>query len=739
MKNNSKIIIFICTFLISGLLILNYPNDNTFSFLASDCVTSNHKETIGEDGSVTIDQTSGYEGAFLYSKVFNLRKGHYLLNVSYQSAKDNAIIINTNLGQIHNQILPATSTTTTAKIEFSLPQDCDTVQFISIYNGSGSISIYSMNLTGSVPFYTDAVFLGCLTIFLGICLYIYLKNRKMIIKNNSSEIIGIIFIAVIIFSSYPLFTDYLIGGHDINFHLARIEGIKDGLLNGQFPVDIYPQINFGYGYLGTLYPNLFLYFPAILRILGVSMVLSYKTFLIVINISTLLITYYSLRKMSCTKYAAAFASIVYLLLPYRLTNLYIRAALGETLALIFLPLMISGIYQICLGNKKKWFLLAFAFTGLIHSHILSILICIGICVILIAFYSKKILLEKRWLELLKAAFATLLMNLWYLVSFLYYFKGNFNSGALHINFSEQTIFPQQLFQTLITVGSTKISALGSYNEMPQTIGLIGFFSIVTLLLFLIYDKEQKNSLYQFSTVLFGLTMIFLFAITTLFPWEALQKIGIINRMIGMIQFPWRLLGFIGAFISVTLGILFDRKNCFTKYKLFIYSGLIISLLFGSSILMDVYTNQEISFTKISGGYTHTAPDDYLPKGTTKDTFTVTSPIVSSQKDISIESYEKRNTTIHFTYRCNTSNGYIDLPIMYYKGYKAYDGNKNMTIVRSPENRVRILLNKTETSSTITVSRQINPVFIISIIFSFLVTFGLLFFIFNLSRKETRKI
>ncbi|RDU23866.1 DUF6541 family protein [Anaerosacchariphilus polymeriproducens] len=738
MKKNSTIIIFICALIVGGLLMLNYPSDNTYTFSASDCVTSNHKETTGEDGTVTIDESSGYKGAFLYSKVLNLRKGHYLLNVSYQSDKDNTIIINTNLGQVQNQVLPASSTAASAEIEFTLSQDCDTVQFISIYNGSGSITIHNMNLTGSVPFYTDAIFLGFLTIFLGICLSLYFKKRKILVRSNNSEIIGFIFIAVIIFASYPLFTDYLIGGHDINYHLSRIEGIKDGLISGQFPVDIYPQINFGYGYLGTLYPSLFLYFPAILRILGVSMALSYKTFLVIINISTILITYYSLRKMSCTKYAAAFASIVYCLMPYRLTNLYIRGALGETLALIFLPLMISGIYQICLGNRKKWFLLAFAFTGLIHSHILSVLICIGICAILTAFYMKNILKEKRWLELLKAAFATLLLNLWYLISFLYYFKGNFNSGAFHINFSDQTIFPQQLFQTLITAGSTKISSLGSYNEMPQTIGLIGILSIFIILLYLIFDKDKKNELIHFSTTLFGLTMVFMFAITTLFPWETLQKIGVINRVIGMIQFPWRLLGFIGAFIAVTLGVLIDRKNRFTKYKLFISSGLAISLLFGSSILMDTYANQEISFTKISGGYTHTAPDDYLPKGTTKDTFNVTTPIVSSEKNISIESYEKRSTTIHLTYSCNTTNGYIDLPIMYYKGYKAFNENRSLTVVKSPENRVRVLLNETVTSSTITVSRQMNPVFIISIIFSFVFTIGLLFYIFNIYRKESQK-
>ena len=48
--------------------------------------------------------------------------------------------------------------------------------------------------------------------------------------------------------------------------LARINGIYEGLRTGQFPVQINPVQLGGYGYLpGSMYPQLFLYFPAILK------------------------------------------------------------------------------------------------------------------------------------------------------------------------------------------------------------------------------------------------------------------------------------------------------------------------------------------------------------------------------------------------------------------------------------------------------------------------------------------
>ncbi len=60
---------------------------------------------------------------------------------------------------------------------------------------------------------------------------------------------------------YPLFSGTIGFGHDLNFHLYRIEGIKDGILSGQFPVRIHPTHNNGYGYItASVYPELFFVF-----------------------------------------------------------------------------------------------------------------------------------------------------------------------------------------------------------------------------------------------------------------------------------------------------------------------------------------------------------------------------------------------------------------------------------------------------------------------------------------------
>lgn len=131
----------------------------------------------------------------------------------------------------------------------------------------------------------------------------------------------------------------------MSFHLGRIIGIRDGLLSGQFPVRIYPFQYYGAGCESTLfYPDLFLYIPALLCLAGVSLVSAVQIFGIFIHLGAAWIMYYSARKMGGSRTTGMLCSIIYILCRYFGHNLYIRFALGETLAMCFFPLAIAGFY-----------------------------------------------------------------------------------------------------------------------------------------------------------------------------------------------------------------------------------------------------------------------------------------------------------------------------------------------------------------------------------------------------------
>ena len=71
-------------------------------------------------------------------------------------------------------------------------------------------------------------------------------------------------------------------------------------------------------------------FPGSLRTLGVSVQLSYHLYVLAVQMLTAGIAFYSFRQMFSHNKTALLGSVLYLLNPYRLQNLYWRAQWGST-------------------------------------------------------------------------------------------------------------------------------------------------------------------------------------------------------------------------------------------------------------------------------------------------------------------------------------------------------------------------------------------------------------------------
>ena len=62
-----------------------------------------------------------------------------------------------------------------------------------------------------------------------------------------------------------------------------------------------------------------------------------------------------------------------MLCPYRLANIYVRATLAESVAMVFFPLLIWALYEVLVRDEKKWPLLAAAMTGI---FLCSVIVCL---------------------------------------------------------------------------------------------------------------------------------------------------------------------------------------------------------------------------------------------------------------------------------------------------------------------------------------------------------------------------
>ena len=178
-----------------------------------------------------------------------------------------------------------------------------------------------------------------------------IEKENCVVKKDK-WLMALICIMGICITSLPLLGSVIYNANgaaqDTFFHTQRIWSIKNALEAGQFPVRVYSEIYNGYGYgAPLLYPELFLYIPAILCMIGVPLSVSYNFFLIMVNAATIIIAFYSYKQITKSAFVGVMAALMYTLSTYRMLDLYTRGSMGEFLALIFCPLVLIVIVFRC--------------------------------------------------------------------------------------------------------------------------------------------------------------------------------------------------------------------------------------------------------------------------------------------------------------------------------------------------------------------------------------------------------
>lgn len=682
-------IIFLCTVI---LVILASDESKRPLILTGDNL---RRDTGSLDGStLSISSDSGYQGRLAYTWNYMLEKGNYTLGIEYHTDSAEHILYVRDNGSttIAHSLNPAY---TYEEIPLVLEKDSQEILIELYYSGTGALSVSSIQLAPQERFYQDAYFLITLFLLLNIIGIFVVCNQSFRKLPRDSKMILFGLLAVSFAASIPLLNSYLNWADDLCYHLIRIEGIKDGLLDGQLPVIIYPEGLYGNGYLNCMYPNLFLYIPAVIRLFGVSMANSYKFLVILFHILTAFITYSSVKSISSSRKAAFLAAILYVLCPYRLTNVYARGALGEFLAMTFMPLLFAGLYHVLLSKREKWWMLVLGISGLIQTHILSAVLGGLFCFVFGLLCIVSVIREKRYIEIMKAVTITVLCNLWFLVPFVYYYtKGNLWTSALDwCNYSEYSLNLSGLFGTL-HASDYRMLSLG----LP--IAFCAAFALFSLLF-----EPKKDSITRYASYMFIAGCICTFMVINQFPGWPLMNIGAISFLLRNIQFAWRLLGPASILLIMPGCILLYRSNAIMPYR----KGLFL-LLAGITVLSSTryqpddfaYKNYYDTFTvghesKLrgipKGDNTIVYPYEWRPYGTI-ETELSTSPSVSNDTTATVFDYQRSGTTHTVTYSCTQAGQILSLPAVYYAGYEAYseNGDKLLFEINAENNTIQINLN-----------------------------------------------
>lgn len=677
---------------------------------------SDGRLTYFDDGAIGMEG-QGADEIEIVNDLLHLGSGAYDINVMYDSISnydsvntdnsagyiifytDNPRVLRANTVYLHDGINHVRS-----RLWIRMGSGTNPVHLAVRFHGDGKLAIRNIYINEKRAYRV----INCLAVilfFVAVDLFYYYFIRRDSTSHNLHKRYVVAGITVTtVFSSITFFSDYLFinWGHDLYFHLSRIISLANAMKEFQIPHRIQFEMLNGYGYASPLYyGEFFLLIPAVLYNFYVPVQTCYQFFVVCVNFTTCVISYWCFEKMSQDDRKAFLGAFVYTLSSYRLTDVMVRAAVGEYTALMFYPLLIYGFWVLYGKEKnekiymKEYLPIVISATGIINSHTLSCEMILLFVIPYVLINIKKTLNKNIFVALIKSVIFTVMLNLWFIVPFLQSMAMNIRV-ADHENLrriESSGVSLAQIFGIFHTAYGTDIPG-GAKGEMPLSLGVailigIGVFGVLYIKKEeweIPYDKKMKTALY---CLVFGMAAVFLSS--DLCKWDNLINMNKnLARLTGTVQYPWRYLGIAAAlFTTMTvcaLQIVEDhagRKKC---------NGIILAIVAGTVLtegyfmteyvdLQDeikVYSESDVGTMTIMGG-------EYLLSGTDWELYKDTrAEGGESVKDIAFHYDKKGKYDLTYTNAGNQAS-YVDLPLHAYENYHAYDESCNELALELGEN------------------------------------------------------
>ncbi len=479
---------------------------------------------------------------------------------------------------------------------------------------------------------------------------------KEYFKKNENRIVWLISIITLLIACSPLISRYCINGHDIDYHLLRIESLKAGILMGKPFLKVNVLFFGGAGYASSMfYPDFLLYIPAILRAAGVSINASYHIFVTICFILCYYSMYYSISRMLRSKYAGLISAVLVTLCQYHMDDIYVRSAVGEYTAFIFIPLVLYGIYDLLYEGMKKPWILGTGFAGVLLCHTSSFVMCllfaIAACLIKIKVFKNTDIMKRLIFTAVVTAGVTCV---YWLPMMEQLFDTSFYVSTPWIEPSTEAVNFASIF----------------FNSFPS----LGILVVVFCLPRVLLKKEGENrNIIEFADYLIIAGILFSLIASDLFPWERLGK------YLSFIQFPWRFFIMASVLFAMADGIILyltARKFALDKYDIPLEGTFAVIVLIVCGIF--AYGNLSVNdqgYYDYSDDYYDYKPftanviaGEWLPESViSKETLVRESERMTADNGELVDFTRIKNTVIA---DISGKYKYIDVPFIYYKGYEA---------------------------------------------------------------------
>lgn len=548
---------------------------------------------------------------------------------------------------------------------------------------------------------------------------------------------------VCVWACFPLWEQGLFWsvGEDHKFHWIRIVSLAQGLADGQFPVRLYTDMLNGYGYATPLYYcDLFLYLPALLYNCMVPLQLCYKIYVALATAATAGFCYGALRRMTVARGTAVAGTALYLLANYRLVNIYFRGAVGEYTAMVWLPLVILGMYGIYTTEKpawRAWLPLAAGVAGLVQCHVLSLEMTLIFLVLFALLCAPKTFRKARLLAIFKAAGVSVGLSAWFAVPMLdsmltQRVQVNENIGLW--NFQAQASSLGEMLALFPNMETTS-----SRGSLGAALALGALLAVVVLLGRGAWQHKEKTlqGVLHYSVLLGGVAVVLAW---DKFPWDALLSHLYqtqAHRLATAVQFPWRYLTIASVCLAVATAAALELLR---RYKRALYAPALSVLLSAAVVVSGMMYHTVYQLRDLDPCYTLSENDrnvvgvgEYLLSREVDLNYPRPQP---QDEALLVKWYDKTQGAAHITLE-NTgdSEASVALPIFHYNHYRAVDAQGAPWPLTTDENGLIVLTVPGGYSGSFTVTYQEPPLWRAAELVSLATLGGLLVFWLREKRKK----
>lgn len=475
-------------------------------------------------------------------------------------------------------------------------------------------------------------------------------------------------------SVWNLFKPGYFNMHD-DLQVMRVFEMGKCFNDGQIPCRWSPDMEYGYGQAMFNFYSAFPYYlgQLIRTITPLSIIWTVKILFAISFIGAGFGMFYLAREFF-GKWGGLAAAVLYTYAPYHSVDVYVRGAMSESFALMLLPFLWLAFYRLIKnGTFKNIFLAAITLGLLLTTHNVSSLIYAPFTAIWVAFWIVK---DMKWKSIKNIVLAGLLgIGVSAFFTLPIAIESKFVQlqwlTTDYLNFQAHFVTLHQLFVSRIWGYGPSI--FGPDDKLSFAVGWPNWWLAVPagfLALFWLKNKKLRGmGLLVIMLLVLASFSLFMTHPRSTFIWNSIPTLAII-------QFPWRFLGIAIFLLSFASAVLIRGR-----YAILI-SVLVMVLAIGLNIGFfkpEYYFTQETDQTKLSGEeyiiQQKSATLDYLPtaaKMAAKEE-AFPAPIIATGSG-TIKNYSKRTNSFFFDADIYKA-AEVQVPVMYYPGWKVINGGK----------------------------------------------------------------